>query len=1492
MTNPLVAQKKDSTTWHTGVSVLDDAAGVYQGVQSGSWIEGGIAAIGTGMDLLTMAMNPVGTLISYGLNWLIEHVKPLQDALNQLAGDADQIAAYSQTWKNVAQAVQSAGKDLAATVEKDTANWTGQAADTYRANIKDKIDHINAAATCAEIISVVVQIVGVITGAVRGLVRDMVTQAVGDFIQDALEEVCSLGLGTPAVVAQVVEQVSAWTEKIGAVIKKLINSVEALRPMMSKLEEIFAAIKKVMAALHGHSGEEPHLGGDGSTHASSFDDTPTTRGGDSTTPAGDHVGGPNDHGADVPDTPSGTRDGGTSSSGAGDGRVKDSVDDPKTDSRETECAPGSGDPVDLATGQMYMTQFDVELPGMLSLILKRTHFSHYRAGKAFGRSWASSLDQRLEIEGDGVYFVDDSATRLIFPRPVAGGAPVLAADGPRWQLALSDVGLYTIHKPESGRTLTFGQGRDGTYPLATIANRRGHVIEFHYDTTLAPTAVTHSGGYHVGMDTENGRVVRLWLNNSEGDAITISRYGYDDRGDLVEVINSSDRAFRLEYDEVGRITKWIDRNDQWYQYFYDGRGRVVRTDGSGRAITGTWDYDSAPSTTLYTNSLGETMTYRLNERRQVIELIDPLGHSTRQEWDRFDRLLSRTDALGRTTRYTYDDDGNVTVVTRADGTQTVAEYNDIGLPTVVVEPDGAVWRYEYDDNGDVSASTNPTGARTEYRYNDNGGLASVTDPAGQTRRIEADAAGLPVAVTNALGETTRYVRDQFGRITAVVDPAGQVTRQTWTIEGRLGSRSLPDGTSVTWRHDGEGDQIEYVDPMGAVTRIERTYFGLPAVEIGPDSSRLRYSYDSELRLVSVTNEQGLMWRYEYDAAGNRVREIDYDGRVLSYEHDAAGQVLRRTNGAGQTVGYTYDLMGNVLERRSDGVTSSFRYDELGRLLSAANAEVRLELQYDRLGRTVRETVNGASVHSGYDVLGRRVLRRTPSGAESRWAYDPEGRPVSLASGGHSIMFQHDILGRETERLLDTGTIVAQFWDVNSRLAEQTVSSLTGAATNRSRAARLQHRAYQYRADGLIESVADQVRGSSRFELDAKGRITQAGARTGQQRFAYDPAGNIIRSDTPDGRPTQPWSYLGTRLVETANVRYSYDHEGRVIFRQRKRLSASADNWHYQWNSESRLVGVTTPDGTRWRYVYDPLGRRVAKQRLTRDGSGVAEQVTFHWDGTVVAEQETSGGLVTAWDWDPDGYRPLTQVERARLAPQQWVDRQFYSIVTDVIGTATELVDAQGTLVWHAESTIWGQALSQLTSRAGTPWRFQGQYHDPETGLHYNYARYYDPATGRYCSVDPLGLGGGPNARSYAHNPVNWCDPLGLIVIWGKKKCLATTENGKQTMSGWSDRPPPPPGTTRVPPADVLQLQQQIGHPIKPNSFLDNGVPGQHYASHAERQAAVIDPNAPVNIDLPQCQDCQEFYQKLAQYRGQAQVVTGPDGTRTFLPDGSVHFDPR
>jgi RHS repeat-associated protein len=111
--------------------------------------------------------------------------------------------------------------------------------------------------------------------------------------------------------------------------------------------------------------------------------------------------------------------------------------------------------------------------------------------------------------------------------------------------------------------------------------------------------------------------------------------------------------------------------------------------------------------------------------------------------------------------------------------------------------------------------------------------------------------------------------------------------------------------------------------------------------------------------------------------------------------------------------------------------------------------------------------------------------------------------------------------------------------------------------------------------------------------------------------------------------------------------------------------------------------------------------------------------------------------------------------------QEWVDEQFYAIVTDLVGTATELVDADANLAWRQRTTLWGSEVGREASDGYCPLRLPGQYFDPESGLHYNYRRYYEPASARYQSADPIGLEGGPNPHLYVRNPTRWSDPLGL-----------------------------------------------------------------------------------------------------------------------------------
>jgi RHS repeat-associated protein len=1344
--NPLVAAPVETTNAVTGIGLAESCVDVANGVSNGDWVEAGLGVLGAGLEVLSLVIDPLGTLASYGVSWLIEHVRPLKEALDWFAGDPPVIRSFSETWANVAAEVDGVSQDLMAEASSGTSGWRGAAGDAYRGHATEAADAVAGAGALASGISAGVMIMGEVVAFVREFIRDLVGELVGRLISWALEVAATLGLATPLVVAQATAAISKVVNKVADLVRKLVKTIgnvaPRIRKIISKLDEIIEKLRKLLRRADGSTtpsgttSPARHAGDPPTTHGA--DGTP--HGGD-TSPAGTDPNGAGPSGAHSPDQ---TKPGSTDNGGS---NRPDNPNDTRTPENRRRC---ENDPIDVATGEMVLAQADVELPGVLPLVLSRTQLSSYRAGLSFGRSWASTVDQRLEFDEQGVVFIGDDGMILVYPDPPVRGE-VLPEVGPRWPLRRTETG-FAIRRRGIEHTLHFPAGTTRNCPLGAIEDRNGNRIDVDRDGTGTPVAVRHSGGYHIDIASTEGRIVELRLRNGQGGHIPLVRYTYESGGQLSEVVNSSGRALRFDYDRAGRITQWTDRNGHWYRYFYDERGRCVANQGSGGFLNGTFSYDDENRTTRFTDALGHPTSYQLDATARVVAETNALRHTATQEWDDHDRLVSRTDALGRTTRCEYDGAGNLVTVTRPDGSQTRTEYDGSGQPTVVVNPDGSVWRQEYDDRGNLVAAVDPAGAITRFGHDDRGHRVSVTDALGNVRRIETNPAGLPVAVTDATGATTRYTVDPMGRVVAITDPMGGVTRFSWTVEGRLLSRTRPDGTTERWSYDGQGNEVRHVDPLGRTRRMDTTHFALPTVEIGPDGARTEFGYDAALRLVSVTNPQGLVWRYEYDAAGHLVREIDFNGRDLRYRRDAAGQLIERINGVGQTVTLTRDRLGNIVERRCGAARTTIEYDGAGRLVRARNADAELVYQRDALGQVVAETVNGATVTSAHDPLGRRVYRRTPTGAESRWDFDANARPTLLRTAGRELAFGYNPAGREVRRLLDTGVALDQEWDVNQRLATQAVA-VAGHAP-------IQHRRYSYTGDGYVAAVDELLGGLRRYELDVTGRVGGVESVDRRERYGYDRAGNITAAGWPgDAEAQGARQYSGTLVRAAGGIRYEHDGQGRVVLRQRKRLSRKPDTWYYEWDPDDRLVGVTTPDGTRWRYLHDPLGRRIAKLRLAADGSA-AERTDFVWDGTVLVEQIHSSGQATTWEFDPASYRPLTQVERRRT-DQEWVDRQFYAIVTDLVGTPTELLDAQGNLAWRAQTSLWGELIARSGQAGYTPLRFPGQYHDLETGLHHNYLRVYDPTTGRYASGDPLGLIGGLGPHSYVHNPVSWTDALGL-----------------------------------------------------------------------------------------------------------------------------------
>ena len=129
-------------------------------------------------------------------------------------------------------------------------------------------------------------------------------------------------------------------------------------------------------------------------------------------------------------------------------------------------------------------------------------------------------------------------------------------------------------------------------------------------------------------------------------------------------------------------------------------------------------------------------------------------------------------------------------------------------------------------------------------------------------------------------------------------------------------------------------------------------------------------------------------------------------------------------------------------------------------------------------------------------------------------------------------------------------------------------------------------------------------------------------------------------------------------------------------------------------------------------------------------------------------------LVT-WIFEPGTFAPVAKIEgNAR-----------YGVVTDHLGTPAMLLTEAGRVAWKAQLDLYGVPREEVRETA-CPWRYPGQYEDPETGLYYNRFRYYDPEVGRYISPDPMGLLGGLEPYAYVHDPLGWLDPWGLSACRG------------------------------------------------------------------------------------------------------------------------------
>nr|WP_249025294.1 RHS repeat-associated core domain-containing protein [Neisseria canis] len=249
------------------------------------------------------------------------------------------------------------------------------------------------------------------------------------------------------------------------------------------------------------------------------------------------------------------------------------------------------------------------------------------------------------------------------------------------------------------------------------------------------------------------------------------------------------------------------------------------------------------------------------------------------------------------------------------------------------------------------------------------------------------------------------------------------------------------------------------------------------------------------------------------------------------------------------------------------------------------------------------------------------------------------------------------------------------------------------------------------------------------------------------------------------------------------ISYYYDDLGNLIHRELP--NGEVQNYFYDLHDQLVKVEIFKKDGSKetWAYHYDSLGRRIGKGRLKENGGAetlsdglkdhaclntpnskdiLDSEITFLWDGSHLLREQNSDGLYTYIYTDADSYEPLAQI-------RDWTDtegeakQQTSYFHCDQIGIPREMTDKDGNLLWFGDYYGWGKLKSEtnITETAHQPFRLQNQYCDQETGLHYNFFRYYEPDAGRFVNQDPIGLMGGSNFYLFALNTQGWVDPWGL-----------------------------------------------------------------------------------------------------------------------------------
>ncbi|HTG32899.1 MAG TPA: RHS repeat-associated core domain-containing protein [Thermoanaerobaculia bacterium] len=575
----------------------------------------------------------------------------------------------------------------------------------------------------------------------------------------------------------------------------------------------------------------------------------------------------------------------------------------------------------------------------------------------------------------------------------------------------------------------------------------------------------------------------------------------------------------------------------------------------------------------------------------------------------------------------------------------------------------------------------------------------------------------------------------FAKTAAGLLPASQ-TLQVTSTDGQALSFTL--ASSIPWLSVSGGAGTTpasftvTANPAG-LTEAGSPYVGDITLTNTADSTDVR---KVRVRLTVRSTGAAVTLR-SFDSNGNLRRVIKPDGGIVDLQVDALGRITQVIYPAQPAVSYAYDGNGNRISMTDQRGTTYYQYDRQNRLT----------------GTFTPLDTNFIPVFYGYDNAGHLTSLATPDGRTLLYAYNADGQMARVTDGANVTTYTYDATsGRLASQTLPNGITTTYTYDTDGRLTDVVHKSSSGAL--------IMGFHYVLNTVGQKISVTKQTPSGSEltsYTYNARGFLKSVTYPDGKQvTYTYDAFGNRLSTTTVQGTSTTVVNYVydkGNRLLKAGNEVFTYDGNGNLI-----RRSSPERTVNYSFDARNLLTRVD--DGSNpVTFEYDGDGNRIAKdangQRINyiNDTRGPITQVLVEADAAWQVQHSYSYGEQRISRWSPSS-------------------SQFYlrdaSSVAAVTDAATNLSEVYS---YDAFGLPTGSA-------GGNQFLFDGEAFDPESGLIYLRARYYDPLLGRFLSRDPFaGKRYKPDTINpyvfVGNEPVNKFDPSGLC-----PQCIIVIEIGE------------------------------------------------------------------------------------------------------------------